>query len=185
MEMTESERTARACLEELVKLQPDAASLEAVVGEAPVEGRERVVEVLRALRLEPEAREDVTAAELDTHFGSPVVLQLLNANWVVFLGCRKGAAGEEAQYAVFDPLSAESGHVIFLKKEALQKAWAGAGIFLRGFANQHFAADGRHTLLYCLVSICRHHNVDNDVEVVKARHAVVARDKLTALHKDV
>ena len=62
MEMTESERTARACLEELVKLQPDAASLEAVVGEAPVEGRERVVEVLRALRLEPEAREEVTAA---------------------------------------------------------------------------------------------------------------------------
>ena len=183
MEMTDSERTARACLEELAKLRPDGEAPEAVQGEAPLEGRERVVEVLRALRLEPEAREDVTVDELSTHFGSPVMLQLLNANWVIFLGCRKGAEGEVPHYAVFDPLSNESGHVIFLKSEALQKAWAGAAVFLRGFTNQHFAADGRHTLLYCLVSICRHHNLDADVRRLLHEYAVEEEPSLSLLLK--
>ncbi|MEE1264836.1 MAG: hypothetical protein UHH87_00960, partial [Akkermansia sp.] len=137
MTMTEAEQTARACLEELVKLVPDAGNVDALMGGSAVDSAERVQEVLEKLRLKPELRDDVSVDELATHFGSPVVLELTNGNWVIFLGCRRGAAGEEEHYAVFDPLSRESGKVIFLKVEALQKAWGGRALFLRNFANQN------------------------------------------------
>lgn len=123
MEVAEPEQTARACLEELMKLVPDAGNMEALTGAAPVDSAGRVQEVLEKLRLKPELRESVTVDELATHFGSPVVLELTNGNWVIFLGCRRGAEGEEEHYAVLDPLSLESSKVIFLKSAALQKAW--------------------------------------------------------------
>ena len=183
MTMTEAEQTARACLEELVKLVPDAGNVDALMGGSAVDSAERVQEVLEKLRLKPELRDDVSVDELATHFGSPVVLELTNGNWVIFLGCRRGAAGEEEHYAVFDPLGRESGKVIFLKVEALQKAWGGRALFLRNFANQNFAADGRHTLLYCLVSICRHHNLDADVRRLLHEYAVEEEPSLSLLCK--
>lgn len=115
-------QTARACLEEICKLVPDAGNPDVLMGGGSMESPERVQEVLSALRLKPEWREDVMPDELATHFGSPVVLLLGNGNWVIFLGCRRGAEGEAEHYAVFDPLSRESGKVIFLKKAALEKA---------------------------------------------------------------
>lgn len=181
--MTEAEQTARACLEELVKLVPDAGNVDALMGDSAVDSADRVQEVLEKLRLKPELRDDVSVDELATHFGSPVVLELTNGNWVIFLGCRRGAAGEEEHYAVFDPLSREAGKVIFLKVEALQKAWGGRALFLRNFANQNFAADGRHTLLYCLVSICRHHNLDADVRRLLHEYAVEEEPSLSLLCK--
>ena len=183
MEVAEPEQTARACLEELMKLVPDAGNMEALTGAAPVDSAGRVQEVLEKLRLKPELREGVTVDELATHFGSPVVLELKNGNWVIFLGCRRGAEGEEEHYAVFDPLSHESSKVIFLKSAALQKAWGEKAIFLRNFANQNYAADGRHTLLYCLVSICRHHNLDADVRRLLHEYAVEEEPSLSLLCK--
>ena len=183
MEVADPEQTARACLEELMKLVPDVGNMEALTGAAPVDSAGRVQEVLEKLRLKPELRESVTVDELATHFGSPVVLELKNGNWVIFLGCRRGAEGEEDHYAVFDPLSHESSKVIFLKSAALQKAWGEKAIFLRNFANQNYAADGRHTLLYCLVSICRHHNLDADVRRLLHEYAVEEEPSLSLLCK--
>ncbi len=111
------------------------------------------------------------------------MLTLKNGNWVIFLGCRRGAEGEEPHFAVFDPLSQESGKVIFLKKPALKKAWEGKACFLRNFANQNFAADGRHTMLYCLVSICRHHNLDADVRRLLHEYAVEEEPSVSLLRK--
>lgn len=166
-----------------MKLVPDVGNMEALTGAAPVDSAGRVQEVLEKLRLKPELRESVTVDELATHFGSPVVLELKNGNWVIFLGCRRGAEGEEDHYAVFDPLSHESSKVIFLKSAALQKAWGEKAIFLRNFANQNYAADGRHTLLYCLVSICRHHNLDADVRRLLHEYAVEEEPSLSLLCK--
>lgn len=182
-EEVEVVQTGRACLEEICKLVPDAGNPDALMGDSPVESPERVQAVLSALRLKPEWREDVTLDELATHFGSPVMLLLGNGNWVIFLGCRRGAEGEEEHYAVFDPLSRESGKVIFLKKAALEKAWDGKAVFLRNFANQNYAADGRHTLIYCLVSICRHHNLDADVRRLLHEYAVEEEPSLSLLRK--
>ncbi|MDO5473235.1 MAG: peptidase domain-containing ABC transporter [Akkermansia sp.] len=183
MAISEQEKTARACLEEICKLVPDAGNPEALIGDLVIDGPARVQDVLTSLRLKPEWRDDVGADELATHFGSPVVLQLKNDNWVIFLGCRRGAEGEEEHYAVFDPLSRESGKVIFLKRVALEKAWAGKAVFLKNFANQHYAADGRHTFLYCLVSICRHHNLDADVRRLLHEYAVEEEPSINLLRK--
>ena len=92
-EEVEVVQTGRACLEEICKLVPDAGNPDALMGDSPVESPEQVQAVLSALRLKPEWREDVSPDELATHFGSPVMLQLGNENWVIFLGCRRGAEG--------------------------------------------------------------------------------------------
>lgn len=183
MGVNDEATTAFACLEELAKLVPGAGNMAALVGDSAVDSPERVQEVLGKLRLKPEWREEVTVDELSTHFGSPVMLQLGNGNWVIFLGCRRGAEGEEPHYAVYDPLSNESGKVIFLKRAAVEKAWQGKAVFLRNFANQNYAADGRHTLLYCLVSICRHHNLDADVRRLLHEYAVEEEPSVSLLRK--
>lgn len=170
--MSDAHLTAQACLEELSKLMPQSANLEALLGDSPIDGAARMAQVLEALQLGPETVESTTADELASHFGSPVLLQLLNGNWVIYLGCRRGAEGEEELYAAFDPLCKERSKVLFLKQAALQKAWGGTAIFLRRFTNAQFASDGRHTLLYCLVSICRHHNIDADVRRLVHEYAV-------------
>lgn len=170
--MNDSATTARACLEELVKLLPQPANLEALIGDTPIDGTARMVQVLAGLQLGPELCEETNNDELAAHFGSPVLLELKNGNWVIFLGCRRGAEGEEEHYAVFDPLCAERSKVLFLKKEVMLKSWGGTAVFLRRFTNTQFAADGRHTLLYCLVSICRHHNIDADVRRLLHEYAV-------------
>ncbi len=181
--MPDSAMTARECLEELAKLVPDAGNMQALVGDSAMETPAEVQAVLEKLRLKPEWRDDADLDLLSTHFGSPVLLLLKNGNWVIFLGCRRGAEGEEPHFAVFDPLSQESGKVIFLKKPALKKAWEGKACFLRNFANQNFAADGRHTMLYCLVSICRHHNLDADVRRLLHEYAVEEEPSVSLLRK--
>lgn len=170
--MTEAEHTARICLEELVKLLPNNGNPEAYLPETPWNVPETILRVLTALQLAPEPKETTETAELATHFGSPVLLQLHNANWVIFLGCRRSTAGEEERYAVFDPLSREAGKVLFLKKEALENAWDGCAVFLRKFTNKDFSADGRHTLLYCLAAVCHHHQLEADVRHLLHEYAI-------------
>lgn len=170
--MSDAPTTARICLEELAKLLPQTANLEALIGDAPLDTHARMVQVLEGMQLGPELCEETSTDELASHFGSPVLLNLNNGNWVIFLGCRRGAEGEEDHYAVFDPLCDERSKVLFLKKAAMLKAWGGTAVFLRSFANQNFSADGRHTLIYCLVSICRHHQLDADVRRLLHEYAV-------------
>lgn len=180
---TQSRATARACLEELAKLAPGAGNIDALLDGAQPESEAQVLEALRGLRLGPELKEDVQAGELATHFGSPVLLPLRNGNWVLFLGYRRGAEGEAGRFAVFDPLCPEAGKALFLPVETLERAWGGRAVYLRGFTNQHFAADGRHTLAYCLASICRHHNIDADVRRMLHEYAIEEEPSLDLLLK--
>lgn len=182
-EQTQPYATARACLEELAKLAPGAGNIDALLGSAPLDEVERIIETLGRMRLGPEQKENVQAGELATHFGSPVLLPLRNGNWVIFLGYRRGAESEEGKFAVYDPLSEETGKVLYLPQETLERAWGGRAIYLRGFTNQHYAADGRHTLVYCLASISRHHNIDADVRRLLHEYAIGEEPSLDLLLK--
>lgn len=179
--MNDSEKTARACLEELAKLLPDAGSPEALWEPGSPGNAEGVMAVLAKLRLAPERRDGVDADELAAHFGSPVCLELANGNWVLFLGFRRGAEGEEGRFAVFDPLAEAS--MLYLERASLEKAWEGRAVFLRHFANARYAADGRHTLLYCLATICRHHGLEADVRRLLHQYAVEDEPSLSLLAK--
>lgn len=180
--MTEENRkTARGCLEELAKLLPEAGSVAAFEGEEGPADAEAVVAVLESMRFGPVARDGVEPDELAAHFGSPVLLELANGNWVLFLGFRRGAEGETGRFAVFDPLA--EGNMLYLEREALERAWNGQAVFLRQFANAHFAADGRHTLLYCLVSIARHHQLEADVRRLSHQYAVEDEPSVSLLAK--
>lgn len=166
-------RTARACLEEIAKLLPEGGNVEALlVGELGDGSTKTVVEALKSLHLAPEFKSGVNVDELSTHFGSPVMLRLNNANWVCFLGWRKGNEREADRFAVFDPLCRDTGKVIFLLRGDLEKAWNGDAVYLRSFAHSRFSADGRHTLLYGLAAICRHAGVDVDIKMLLHDYAV-------------
>ena len=177
MMMTEENRTtARACLAELSRLLPGAGAAEAFAGEgAPVDAG-AVAAALEKMGFGPSCREEVGAEELAAHVGSPVLLELENGNWVIFLGFRRGAAGEAGRFAVWDPLA--EGRMLSLDEEGLGRAWRGRCVFLRNFANAHFAADGRHTLVYCLASVARHHELEADVR--RLLHAYAVEDEPSA-----
>ncbi len=163
-------RTALACLEEVAKLCPDAGEIAALYpGESAT--AEAVASVLEKLKLSPQLREGVEADELASHFGSPVLLVLANGNWVLSLGFRRGAEAGEGRYAVFDPL-AKGDAVIFLSRAQLEKAWAGQAIFLRSFTHAGYSTDGRHTAVYCLVTVAHHHRLEADVRRLLHEYAV-------------
>ncbi len=163
-------RTALACLEEVAKLCPEAGEMAALYtgesAEAPA-----VAAALDKLKLSPQLREDAEADELASHFGSPVLLELRNGNWVLYLGFRRGAEAGEGRFAVFDPL-AKGDSVIYLQRAQLEKAWAGKAIFLRSFTHAGYSTDGRHTAAYCLVTVARHHRLEADVRRLLHEYAV-------------
>ncbi len=164
---SEAVRTARACLEEVAKLCPDAGEIAALyAGESA--SAEAVAEVLEKLKLSPQLREEVEVDELASHFGSPVLLLLSNANWVLFLGFRSGGEG---RFVVYDPL-AQGDSVIYLTRAQLEKAWAGLALFLRSFTHAGYSTDGRHTAAYCLVSVARHHRLEADVRRLLHEYAL-------------
>ncbi len=163
-------RTALACLEEVAKLCPEAGEIAALYpGESA--SAEAVAAVLEKLKLSPQLREDVEVDELASHFGSPVLLSLSNGNWVLFLGFRRGAEAGEGRYAVFDPL-AKGDSVFYLTRPQLEKAWEGKAIFLRSFTHAGYSTDGRHTAVYCLVTVAHHHRLEADVRRLLHEYAV-------------
>ncbi len=163
-------RTAFACLREVAKLCPDAGDVAALYSGESAEA-EAVASVLEKLKLSPQLREDLGGDELASHFGSPVLLVLRNGNWVLSLGFRRGAEEGEGHFAVYDPL-AKGDSVIYLTRASLEKAWAGRAIFLRSFTHAGYSTDGRHTAVYCLVSIARHHRLEADVRRLLHEYAV-------------
>lgn len=164
-------------------MTPRAGNPEALLGDVMPDTAEKVAKVLQELRLGPELCTGRQLDELSAHFGSPVMLQLRNANWVLFLGFRRGVEDEAGQFAIYDPLSQDAGKVMFLPPQSLEKAWGGSCIYLRGFTNQHYAVDGRHTFVYCLASVCRHHNIDADVRRLLHEYAVEEEPSLNLLLK--
>lgn len=185
----EAVATAKVCLEEIIKLLPQGGQAEALCQSPNFGSAEGVMDVLRMLKLIPERKEKVELSELSTHFGSPVLLRLRNENWVCFLGWRKATETEGERFAVMDPLCHEAGKVLFLTREQLEKAWAGEAIFLKGFSHAHFSTDGRHTLLYSLVTICRHLGQDVDIKRLLHDYAMEAdepsRDLVIKMAEDL
>ena len=172
--MTSAERgraTAVECLREVAKLLPHGTNLDAWAGEAPESPTELVLFLAKKLKLCPEKREQVPLQELASYFGAPVLLRLRNENWVLFLGLRKGGDGRD-RFAVFDPLAASPGKQVLPDAAAMEQAWGGEAVFLKNLNNPNFSADGRHTALYSLAAIARHHGVSTDVNRLIHTYAV-------------
>ncbi len=163
-------RTAFACLEEVAKLCPEPGEVAALYSGESAEP-EAVASALEKLKLSPQLRNEVEMDELASHFGSPVLLALRNGNWVLFLGFRRGVEAEDGRFAVYDPL-AKGEQVIYLTRTQLDKAWGGQAIFLRAFTHAGYSTDGRHTAVYCLVSVAQHHSLEADVRRLLHEYAV-------------
>lgn len=168
--LPEAATTVRACLAELAKLCPDAGNVESLWPENGPADAAGVAAVLDKLRLSPETRQDVSADELASHFGSPVLLCLGNGNWVLSLGFRKGGEGAQGRFALFDPLA--GGKMIYLERAKLEKAWPGKAVFLKSFTHAGYSTDGRHSAVYCLVAVARHHRLEADVRRLLHGYAV-------------
>jgi len=91
------------------------------------------IEIGEKLKISPVHRDDVSIDELASYFGAPLLLQLKNGNWLIFLGVRKQVrdGNEYESFAIFDPLSNSRGHMIFLQRQQLEKAWGNSVVFLK------------------------------------------------------
>ncbi len=159
--------TLCVCFREIAKMLPRAGDIDAFIAGIPPEMTDSMdvcMNLADKLKLAPEHRSDVTVDELASYFGAPIFLQLKNKNWVIFLGVRKQiiAGKEEERFAIFDPLSETKGKMLFLKNDQLAKAWECHAVFLK-IELQGCSVDGRHTSLYSLAAIVKHHGGDTDV----------------------
>ena len=146
---------------------PRGTELEAFLQSCPTDSDDAMalgIELATKLRLSPEQRSDANADELASYFGAPVLLCLNNGNWVLYLGLRSRVSQgvSEERFAVFDPLGKTQGKMIFLTRDQLSSAWGGNAIFIK-IELAGCSADGRHTALYCLSAIVKHHGGDTDV----------------------
>ncbi len=169
-------QTLISCLREVTKMLPRGTELEAFLQSCPTDSDDTMelgVELATKLRLSPEQRGDANSDELASYFGAPVLLRLDNGNWVLYLGLRtKVAEGvTEERFAVFDPLSKTQGKMIFLTRDQLNAAWSGNAIFIK-MELAGCSADGRHTALYCLSAIVKHHGGDTDVSRLLHDYAI-------------
>ena len=173
-EQSKHRQTAIDCLKEIIKLLPNGINLDAfLAGKDDVGNSDLIFEIAEKLKLSPEINPECHIDELIAYFGAPVFLELKNGNFVLFLGTRKAQLeNQPLTFAVFDPLSENAGKVIFLEQEKLEKAWTNRAIFLRNLNNPSFSADGRHTSLYTLTAIARHHGIITDVNLLLHEHAI-------------
>lgn len=168
--------TLISCLREIAKMLPRGTELDAFVQSyesSSADSMEIGVDLATKLRLSPEQRNDANADELASYFGAPVLLRLKNGNWVLFLGLRSQVSEgvSEERFAVFDPLSKTQGKMIFLTRPQLISAWEGESIFIK-IELAGCSADGRHTSLYCLTAIIKHHGGDTDVSRLIHEYAI-------------
>ena len=173
-EQTKQRKTAVDCLKEIIKLLPSGINIDAFLeGQEETADFDLIFNIAEKLKLSPEINAECNMDELSTYFGAPVFLELKNGNFVLFLGTRKAQlANQETTFAIFDPLSQNAGKVIFLEQEKLEKAWTQRVIYLRNLNNPSFAADGRHTSLYTLTAIARHHGIITDVNILLHENAI-------------
>ena len=160
-------QTLAACYQEIAKMLPRGTTMEAYFQDAGENGKsslEICLEVGEKLKLAPVHRNDVSCDELASYFGAPLLLQLQNGNWLIFLGLRKLVKNgdNEERFAIFDPLSSTKGNMIFLKREQLEKAWQNSAVFLK-IELQGCSVNGEHTTLYAMTAILKHHGADVDV----------------------
>lgn len=173
-EQGKQRQTAIDCLKEIIKILPGGINLEAFLdGQQDTADFELICSIAEKLKLSPEVNSECSMDELASYFGAPVFLELKNGNFVLFLGTRKAQlANQQNSFAIFDPLSSNAGKVIFLEQEKLEKAWTSRVIYLRNLNNPSFAADGRHTSLYTLTAIARHHGIITDVNLLLHENAI-------------
>ena len=172
----QSKLTLIACLREIAKMLPRGADLDAFLAKYESGEMDPVkmgMELAESLRLAPEFRTDGNVDELASYFGAPILLNLKNGNWVLFLGNRThvedGVTSE--RFAVFDPLSKVAGKLILLTREQLAGAWDGASIFIK-IEMAGCSVDGRYTALYCLTAIVKHYGGDTDVSRLLHDYAI-------------
>ena len=170
----DAQKTLLKCFRELVRTMPRAPEIEAIYPETPPEDeRELCVLLAEKLKLQPERREGVELDELAAYFGAPVFLMLKNGNWVFYLGVRRLQRGgkPEERYAIYDPLGKGKQQMLLLKREQLEKAWGGDAVFIKQELND-CSTDGRHTLLFSLGAVVKHHRTTFEIGRILHDYAI-------------
>ena len=172
MEMTDSRLTAEACIREIVRVLPSGGNPEALFAELPLAEQpphEWLCTVLERLDFQAQYLEAEAPGELYLQIGMPVMLQLANGNWVIFLGLRSPLRqGDSEQVVLFDPLTQAENKMLFVPKGQFERNWHGRAILVRSRRNASYAADGRLTAFYAFCAIARQCGVE--VDVARLRH---------------
>ncbi len=185
----ENRLTAIACLREITRAMPQGINFEALTAEpelSDLPAGDILMRLADKLHLCPENKQDIDLFDISLASGQLVLLCLNNGNWVGYLGIKKAEANDSPdQIVIFDPLSNNPNHVILLTRDQLEKNWQGKAVMLKAVNKPAFSADGRHTAIYALAAIARHHGISADSHSILHEYAIEEDEPRTELLRKI
>ncbi len=129
--------------------------------EAPCEV---LLELADKVQLRPERCETLDVA---ASYNGPALVRLKNGNWICVI--RLGQLHDGQTVTLFDPLVQGKSKTVNVPKEALLERFGGELILFR---NLQPVDNRKHSSLFCLSSIGRHHNVKMDPRRLLHEYAI-------------
>ena len=122
-----------------------------------------IIDLAAAHDMRPEQSE---TAEIFNSYAGPALARLDNGNWIIIMDSRQWA-GEAV--VIFDPTVKSGNQQLRVQKNEVAKRLGGCVIVFRNLAE---VDSSKHTAIFCLCAIARHHNVAMDMRRVMHEYAV-------------
>ena len=142
---------------------------------------ENEVNALLDLAILQDLRPESTGnTEILKSYRGPAMIRLQNGNWVLLINSAQYFS--EEQIALFDPTIQANGQVINVPKAQLDERVGDTVIVFRNLAEIDIA---RHSRIYCLSLIARHHNVAFSLPAVMHEYAIDSEEAKESLLKKI
>lgn len=122
-----------------------------------------IIDLAAAHDMRPEQSE---TAEIFNSYAGPALVRLDNGNWVIIMDSRQWA-GEAV--VIYDPTVKNGNQQLRVRKDEVAHRLGGCVIVFRNLAE---VDSSKHTAVFCLCAIARHHNVSMDMRRVMHEYAV-------------
>jgi len=125
------------------------------------------VKVLMDLATEHDMRpEQAESPEIFNSYNGPALVRLSNENWIIIMDSRHWS-GDAVM--IYDPTVKGPNSQLRVKKEEIQQRLGGCVIVFRNLAEVDSA---KHSAVFCLCAIARHHNVAMDMRRLMHEYAI-------------
>jgi len=101
------------------------------------------------------------------YYHGPALLKMKNGNWICMVDYSRYVARQHV--TIFDPSIAGPQKVGSCNPEQVDEKWSGEALI---FLNLQPIDTSTHTAIFCLTSICKHHNVPMDMRQLMHEYAI-------------
>ena len=176
-------QTGLRCLEVLFSRFRPGVNFSALVTDDLIKKmKDNETEALADLAAAQELRPE-TASSLDvlSSYRGPALLRLNNNNWIMLINSAQYAASAD-KVPIFDPTIQGKGQAVAVQKSQLDERAGNSVIIFHNLAEIDIA---RHSRLYSLSLIARHHNVSFNLQNVMHEYAVSTEEVPESLLKKI